>query len=52
MAAVSVRKYSKAEGKDKKNPADRQVVEITVWKNYCVLAGEQAKQSEEEKAEW
>lgn len=32
--------------------ADCQVVEITVWKNYCVLVGEPAEQAEEGKRRW
>lgn len=39
-------------GREKRQKsADHPVVKITVWKNYCVLVGEQAEQSEEEKVE-
>lgn len=39
-------------GRKDKKTADHQVVEITVWKNYCVLVGEQAEESEERKRRW
>lgn len=39
-------------GEKEQKTADCQVVEITAWKNYCVLVGEQAGRSEEGKRRW
>ena len=53
VAGTAKRQQYLQKGREKgQKTADHQAVEITVWKNYCVLVGEQAARSEEGKVGW